>query len=73
MSLRTIVTARSITDNNQQIFIQCKDVYEALNIAGKLNQIELKDHSYSQVRLRSSRPSMKQGYRWISLVKWFGA
>lgn len=57
MSLRTIVTARSITDNNQQIFIQCKDVYEALNIAGKLNQIELREHTYSQVRLRSTKCS----------------
>jgi len=69
--VKTIVTARVSTDN-QQIFIQCKDFKEAWNTAGKLHQIELKERTYSQIRLRSSRPSMNQGYRWVNLVKWIG-
>lgn len=70
--MKHIVTARN-TITNEQIFIDCNTVNEALRTAGKLNQIELHEHTYKQVRLRSSRPSMKQGYRWISLVRWIGA
>jgi hypothetical protein len=69
---KTIVTARHVQDNTQ-IFIKCKDVSEALNVAGQLNRIELREHTYRQVRLRSSIPPVKQGYRWISLVRWIGA
>jgi len=69
--VKNIVTARN-TITNEQIYITCKDPKEAFNTAGILNTIELKEHTYRQVRLRSSRPSMKQGYRWISLVKWIG-
>lgn len=58
MPQKSIVTARSVTDNSQ-IFIKCKDVHEALQTAGKLHQIELKEHTYVQVRLRSSIPSKK--------------
>jgi predicted RNA-binding protein len=68
---RNIVTARDIV-NDEQIFIKCDTVQEALNIAGKLHKIELKEHTYSQIRLRSTHPSLKQGYRWVNLVKWIG-
>lgn len=57
--MKRFVTARSSTDNTQ-IFIECQNPIEALNIAGKLHQIELKSHTYYQVRLRSSVPSRKQ-------------
>ena len=63
MSKRNIVTARSLVDNSQ-IFVKCNDPIEALNIAGKLHNIELKEHTYVQIRLRSSIPSRKQ-YREI--------
>ena len=63
MSLRNIVTARDIV-NDEQIFVKCSTVQEALNIAGKLHQIELKEHTYVQIRLRSSSPSRKR-YREI--------
>ena len=63
MSLRTIVTARSLEDNTQ-IFVKCSTVQEALNIAGKLHQIELKTHTYTQIRLRST-PCSKKKYREI--------
>jgi hypothetical protein len=69
---KNIVTARS-TITNEQIYIQCKDFKDAFNTAGILNQIELKEHTYKQIRMRSSVPTVKQGYRWISLVKWIGA
>jgi len=67
--MKTVVTARN-TITNEQIYIRCDNTIDALRVAGKLNQIELKTHTYKQVRLRNSIPSMKQGYRWISLVKW---
>ena len=70
MSQKTIVTARSVTDNCH-IFIKCNDTREALRTAGKLHI--LGEHSYRQIRLRSTPCSMKQGYRWIDLVKWIGA
>ena len=69
---RTIVTARSL-EHNVQLYIKCKDVSEALQTAGKLNRIELREHTYCQVRLRGSVPSLKKGYRWVSLCKWIGA
>lgn len=53
MSAKTIVTARN-TITNEQLFIQCKDFKDVFNTAGILNQIELKTHTYKQVRLRSS-------------------
>ena len=56
MSLRTIVTARNIEDNNQ-IFIKCSTVNEALYIAGKLHKIELSEHTYVQIRFRSTKCS----------------
>ena len=68
--VKNIVTARVSTD--EQIFIQCADLKEAFNTAGKLHQLELKEHTYTQIRLRSSKPSMNQGYRWVNLVKWIG-
>lgn len=71
MSLKTVVTARNII-TNEQIFIQCKDFNDAFNTMGKLHNITLKENTYVQIRLRSTRPSLKQ-YRWISLVKWIGA
>ena len=71
MSLKTIVTARN-TVTNEQIYIKCDSFKDAFNTAGILNQIELKEHTYRQVRLRSSIPSMNQGYRWVNLVKWIG-
>ena len=57
--MKKFVTARSTIDNSQ-IFIKCQDVREALNIAGKLNRLELKEHSYVQVRLRSSQPPLRK-------------
>jgi hypothetical protein len=69
---KNIVTARN-TITNEQIYIVCKDIHETLQTAGKLHNIELKERSYSQIRLRSSIPTVKQGYRWISLCKWIGA
>lgn len=60
---KTIVTARNINDDSQ-IFIECASVTEALNIAGKLHNIELKEHTYVQIRLRSSTPPKKK-YREI--------
>lgn len=62
-----IVTARI---DDQQYYINCKDFSEAFNVAGRLHNIELKEHNYTQIRLRSSIPSISKGYRWISLVKW---
>ena len=61
MSLKTIVTARN-TVNDEQIYVRCSNVSEALNIAGKIHQIELKERTYSQVRLRSS-PVPKKLYK----------
>jgi len=63
MSKRNIVTARSLIDNSQ-IFVKCDTVQEALNIAGKLHNIELKEHTYTQIRLRST-PCPKTKYREI--------
>ncbi len=54
--VKNIVTARS---GNEQIFIQCKDFKQAWNIAGELHKIELKEHTYSQIRLRGSPVSKK--------------
>ena len=68
---KKIVTARDM-QTNEHIFIECQDFKEAWNISGKLHTLELKEYRYSQVRLRSSRPSLKS-YRWISLCKWIGA
>lgn len=56
---KSIVTARNVV-NNEQIYVRCNNVSEALQVAGKLHQIELKSHTYSQIRLRSSFPSRKQ-------------
>ncbi len=56
--MKTIVTARNIV-NDEQIFVRCSNVSQALNVAGKIHQIELKERTYSQVRLRSSIPSKK--------------
>ena len=66
---KTIVTARDIV-NDEHVFIQCSDVKDALRTAGKLHIIG--ENHYVQVRLRSSKPSLKS-YRWIELVKWIGA
>jgi len=68
MSQKTIVTARSVTDNCH-IFIKCNDTREALRTAGKLHIIG--ENHYRQIRLRSSKPSLRS-YRWIELVKWIG-
>lgn len=70
MSNKTIVTAQDI-QNNTHIFIKCNDTREALRMAGKLHIIG--ENHYRQIRLRSTPCSMKQGYRWIDLVKWIGA
>ena len=48
-----IVTARS-TVTNEQLFIECSNVSEALQTAGKLNRIELREHTYTQIRLRKT-------------------
>ena len=66
--MKHFVTVRDLADN-QQYFINCKTVTEALNLAGKLENLELKEHKYTQIRLRATRPSLKK-YHWISLVKW---
>jgi hypothetical protein len=57
--VKNIVTARSGTE---QIFIQCKDFKDAWNVAGKLHRIELKEHTYTQIRLRGS-PVPKKLYK----------
>ena len=57
--VKNIVTARS---GNEQIFITCKDTIEALRIAGQLHRIELKSHTYTQIRLRGS-PVPKKLYK----------
>lgn len=69
MSLKRFVTMRSVTDNNHY-FIECKDPKDAFNTAHELHK--LGEHRYIQVRLRSSKPSLK-AYRWISLVLRNGA
>jgi hypothetical protein len=58
MNTKNIVTARN-TITNEQIFIDCKDFKEAWNMSGRLHQIELKEHTYSQIRLRGSPVSKK--------------
>lgn len=57
--MKNIVTARS---GSEQIFIQCANTIEALHIAGKLHRIELKEHTYTQIRLRGS-PVPKKLYK----------
>ena len=69
MALKKYVTARSVTDN-LHIFIETKTPKDAFNTAGKLHQ--LGEHHYTQIRLRSSKPSL-QTYRWISLILRNGA
>ncbi len=61
MNTKNIVTARNTTDNSQ-IFIKCKDFKEAWNVAGKLHNIELKERTYCQIRLRGS-PVPKKLYK----------
>ena len=56
---KNIVTARSVTDN-QQIFIQCKDVSHALHTAGKLHNIELKEHTYVQIQIEKFNSIIKE-------------
>lgn len=68
---KKIVTARDNT-NDTHVFIECQDFKDAWDTMGKLHILELKERTYSQVRLRSSRPSLKS-YRWINLCKWIGA
>lgn len=63
MVKKNIVTARSLIDDSH-IFVKCDTVLEAFDIARKLHNIELKEHTYVQIRLRSSVPSRKQ-YREI--------
>lgn len=67
MSLKTIVTARNTTDNSQ-IFIKCDNTLEALRIAGKLHQIELKSYTYRNISLRASIPSLK---KYIDMTSYF--
>ena len=69
---KNIVTARNL-QTDEQIYIKCSDFKEAFNTAGLLHNITLKENTYVQIRLRGSVPSLKKGYRWVSLVKWIGA
>lgn len=55
MMSKSIVTARLLTDNSH-IFVKCKDIHEAFAVQSKLLNIELKEHTYTQIRLRSSSP-----------------
>ena len=64
MTKKTIVTARSVMDNTH-IFIKCNDPKSAFNTAHELHK--LGEHRYIQIRLRSSKPSLKS-YRWVSLL-----
>lgn len=66
MTFKKYVTARSVTDNTH-IFIQCPNTLEAFRTAQRLHN--LGEHQYFQIRLRSSKPSLRS-YRWIDLVKW---
>lgn len=50
---RNIVTARLVTDNTH-IFIRCQDIKQAFQVQNKLLNIELKEHKYCQIRLRST-------------------
>lgn len=70
--VKSIVTARLVTDN-QQIFIKCNTVSEALNIQNKLLNIELKEHTYKNISLRSSKPSLKKYKDLTSLFLSVGA
>ena len=53
--VKNIVTARNTVDNSQ-IFIKCNNISQALQTAGALHKIELKERTYIQIRLRSSIP-----------------
>lgn len=64
MAKRTIVTARSVIDD-QHIFIKCENTLEAFRTAQKLHK--LGENRYYQIRLRATAPSLKS-YRWISLL-----
>lgn len=64
MSLKRYVTARSITDNIH-IFIDAQTPKNAFNTAHELHK--LGEHRYTQIRLRSTKPSLKS-YRWINLI-----
>ena len=64
---KNIVTARLVTDKTQ-IFIQCKDIREALNVQNKLLNIELKEHTYRNISLRASKPSLK---KYIDMTSMF--
>lgn len=63
MAKKVIVTARSVIDD-QHIFIKCETTLEAFKTAQKLHN--LGEQRYYQIRLRSSKPSLKS-YRWVSL------
>lgn len=67
MAKKTIVTARSVIDNNH-IFITCDNTLEAFRTMQKLHQ--LGEHRYRQIHMRATKPSLK-AYRWVSL--WIGA
>lgn len=69
MTLKTIVTARSVIDNNH-IFIVHENTLEAFRTAQKLHQ--LGEHRYKQIHMRATKPSLK-AYRWVNLVRWIGA
>ena len=63
--VKNIVTARNIVDN-QQIFVKCNNVSEALEVAGKLHRIELKERTYVQIRLRGT-PCSKKLYKELHI------
>lgn len=63
------VTSWSIQDKCH-IVIDANDPKGCFREAQKLHR--LGEHRYIQVRLRSTKPSLKQ-YRWVNLVKWIGA
>lgn len=66
MAQKSIVTARNTVDNSQ-IFVRCSNVSQALQIAGRLHQIELKERTYTQIRLRST-PCPKKLYKDLTHI-----
>lgn len=66
MAQKSIVTARN-TQDNSQIFVKCNTVSQALEVAGKLHKIELAEHTYVQIRLRST-PCPKKLYKDLTHI-----
>ena len=64
MDKKRFVTARSVTDNTH-ILIDAQNPLGCFKVAQELHK--LGEHKYTQIRLRSTKPSLKQ-YKLIPSI-----